>query len=100
MQYNSFNEYLRSMPEDTIFRIWVRKSIFTPFEQENRFEDQSVYENDVCYYVTIKDVITLPDGDLLLAVCDCALNNDKYIDYYKLSKISLAKSKSDMEEFQ
>ena len=97
MQYNSFGEYLQSLPPDTIFRLWEYKRMFTPYEQEQKFSDESLYINDKCDYIRILDVITLPDGDLLLATT-YAYGDGKYISYYKLSEISLGKSENDMEE--
>ena len=96
MQYNSFTEYLKSLPPNTIFRMWEYKRMFTPYEQEEKFSDESVYVNTECEFVYIKDIITLPDGDLLLAVSPVYL--DDYVEYHKLSNISLAKSVKDMEE--
>lgn len=99
MQYNSFAEYLKSLPPNTIFRLWEYKRMFTPYEQDQKFSDESVYVNDECDYVRILDVITLPDGDLLLATTYAYSESESsYISYYKLSEISLAKSKRDMEE--
>lgn len=97
MQYNSFAEYLQSLPPDTVFRIWQYKRMFTPYEQEEKFSDESQYVDDECDYIRILDVITLPDGDLLLATT-YAWGESSYISYYKLSEISLAKSEKDMEE--
>lgn len=97
MQYNSFSEYLKSLPENTIFRMWEYKRMFTPYEQEQKFSDESLYVNDECDYVRILDVITLPDGDLLLATT-YAYGEGSYISYHKLSEISLGKSDKDMEE--
>ena len=97
MQYNSFAEYLAALPHDTIFRIWEYKRMFTPYEQFEKFSDESPYVNDECDFIKICGVITLPDGDLLLATTD-AYGDGKYISYHKLSEISLAKSEKDMEE--
>lgn len=97
MQYNSFGEYLQSLPPNTIFRLWEYKRMFTPYEQAEKFSDESLYTNDECDHVRILDVIALPDGDLLLATT-YAYGDGKYISYYKLSEISLAKSEKDMEE--
>lgn len=97
MQYNSFAEYLKSLPPDTIFRLWEYKRMFTPYEQEQKFSDESLLVNDECDHIRILDVITLPDGDLLLATT-YAYGDGKYISYYKLSEISLGKSENDMEE--
>ena len=95
MQYNSFAEYLKSLPPDTIFLLWEYKRMFTPYEQSEKFSDESLYVNTECEFVYIKDVITLPDGDLLLAISPVDLNG--YIEYHKLSDISLEKSAKDME---
>jgi hypothetical protein len=97
MQYNSFAEYLKSLPPDTIFRLWEYKRMFTPYEQEQKFSDESLLVNDECDHIRILDVITLPDGDLLLATT-YAYGDGKYISYYKLSEISLGKNERDMEE--
>lgn len=100
MQYNSFGEYLNSLPADTVFRLWEYKRLFTPYEQTRLYEDQSVLENDECFYVRIKDTINLPDGDILLATysVEGGDDSDDYITYYKLSNVALAKSETDMEE--
>ena len=97
MTYNSFAEYLKSLPPDTIFRLWQYKRMFTPYEQEQKFSDESQYVNDECDHIRILDVITLPDGDLLLATT-YAYGDGKYISYYKLSEISLAKCMEDEDE--
>jgi len=97
MQYNSFAEYLKSLPPNTIFQLWKYKRMFTPYEQDEKFIDESQYVNDKCDHIRILDVITLPDGDLLLATT-YAYGDGKYISYYKLSEISLGKSEKDMEE--
>lgn len=96
MNYGCLGDYLKTLPENTVFRVWKKKTIFTPLEQEKKSELQNVYENDVAYFVYIRAVIDLPNGDLLLAVesADC----EGYVDYYKLSEIDLAKFKPDMEE--
>ena len=96
MQYNSFGEYLAAFPPDTIFRMWEYKRMFTPYEQAEKFSDQSLYVNDRCEFVYVKDAITLPDGDLLLAVSPVDIKG--YVEYHKLNNISLAKAEKDMEE--
>ena len=97
MQYNSFGDYLKSLPPDTIFRLWQYKRMFTPYEQEQKFSDESQYVNVECDFVKILDTINLPGGDLLL-VTTYAYGEGSYISYYKLSEISLGKSEKDMEE--
>lgn len=93
----NFTEYLKSLPENTIFRLWQLKRMFTPFEQDIKDEYQSIYEDEVCKKVIILDAIDLPDGDLLLAVHDI---EDEYnsIEYFKLSNIELARTDFDKED--
>ena len=97
MLYNSFYEYLLSLPPNTVFSIWQYKRMFTPHEQDAKYIDQSCFESVICEDVYIKDVIVLPDGDLLLATFPFKgdMNN---IAYYKLSEISLAILNHDTEE--
>ena len=97
MTYNSFGEYLKTLPPNTVFRLWQYKRMFTPYEQDEKFMDESQYVNVECDYIRILDVINLPDGDLLLATT-YAYGDGKSINYYKLSEISLGKSEHDMEE--
>lgn len=97
MTYNSFGEYLQSLPPNTVFRLWEYKRMFTPYEQAEKFSDESLLVNDECDFIRILDVINLPDGDLFLATTE-AWGDDKYISYYKLSEIALAKAEKDMEE--
>ena len=94
MTYNSFGEYLKSLPSDTVFRLWEYKRIFTPYEEENKFIDQCEFKNKYCSYVKILDTINLPNGDIMLA----AQSDDDYIDYYRLSEIKLVRVPSDMED--
>ena len=97
MTYNSFGEYLKTLPPNTVFRLWQYKRMFTPYEEDNKFMDESQYVNTTADEVRILDVINLPDGDLLLATT-YAYGDGKCINYYKLSEISLGKSEHDMEE--
>jgi hypothetical protein len=71
--------------------------MFTPYEQEEKFLDESQYVNTECDFVKILDIINLPDGNLLLATT-YAYGDGEYISYYKLSEISLGKNERDMEE--
>ena len=72
--------------------------MFTPYEQDEKFSDQSVYEDEFAKRIIIDDVIELPDGDLLLATYDWSDKEASMITYFKLSEIELMKINSDMEE--
>lgn len=92
MNYGCLGDYLKTLPENTVFRVWKKKTILNQEESEL----QSVYENDVAYFVHIRAVIDLPDGDLLLAVESSECKG--YVDYYKLSEIDFAKVGLDNED--
>lgn len=89
-----FKEWIE-LHKDDCFRYWVHKTIFTPYEIEEKFEDQSCFEDEICSYGYIVETIILPDNDVLLGLSE---DKDGYISYYKLSGIDLALSKSDNEE--
>ena len=39
-----------------VVRLWKYKRMFTPFEQDKRFPDQSEFVDDICEKVVISDV--------------------------------------------
>lgn len=92
MNYGCLGDYLKTLPVNTVFRVWKKKTILNQEESELK----SVYENDVAYFVHIRAVIDLPDGDLLLAVESSECKG--YVDYYKLSEIDFAKVGLDNED--
>lgn len=82
--------------KDDCFRYWVHKMGFTPYETEQKFEDQSWLEDDTCSFGYIIDHVVLPDNDIMVGLSES--KDGDYISYYKLSAIDLALSKSDNEE--
>ena len=102
--YGNFFEFLQKN-KDRLFRFWVYKRLFTPLEQEKKYIDECVYEDTHAHTGIIREVIVLPDNDLLLGFyipcCDTVDEEDEYkhIDYYKLSEIRMEYRPVDMEEF-
>ena len=88
--------------KDRIYRYWVHRRIFTPYEQEQKFTDESCFVCNECSFGCIKEAVELPDGDILLGFIDPAdygTSIDGYIDFYKLSEIHLEYSPLDKEEY-
>lgn len=56
--------YIRNN-QDTIYRMWKYKRMFTPYELDKRFKDESIYEDDICTFVKIEEVISLPNDILI-----------------------------------
>lgn len=63
--YNSVFEFLEKN-KDRIFRFWVYKRIFTPLEMEQKYIDQGEFEECRAKLGIIREIIILPDDDLLL----------------------------------
>ena len=99
--YNSINAFV-SYKEDTIFRYWIYRKVYTPFEQSQKYADESMYEDCECRFAYIRESIKLPDGDILLGLEDAQCFADKEskrnIVYCKLSEIRLEWYEGDQED--
>ena len=95
---------------DTIFRYFKYKKVWTPYELDKKYSDESMYENggyaELAY---IRQAIELPDGDVLLKMEHTYEPDDMYdepdedhntiYEYVKLSEISLEEfSKDNLKE--
>jgi len=85
---------------DRIYRFLVYKKMFTPYEQQNAFMDESVYENDHYQLCKIEEAIDLGNGDWLLGLRQIEEDGEVYgiVEYYKLSEIALARFDNDQED--
>ena len=97
--WGDIHTWLSDVGEERVFRMWVFKKMFTPYEQDEKFSDESVYVDDICKYVMIKELIELPDGDLLIGFQD-ADSNIEYLEYLKLSEIRLDYRPEDKERLE
>ena len=83
---------------DRIYRFVVYKKLFTPYEQEHKFMDESQFEDTHFRFGFIEEAIELGNGKWLLGfreviddeVCD-------YISYFKLSDIQLSYFEQDQD---
>ena len=81
--------------KNDVFRYWLRKRMWTPYEMELKDPDQTDYEMLECAYGYIVEVVNL-GYDWLIGISDSLDKN--YISYYKLSDIELALSDNDQDE--
>lgn len=99
--YGDFETFMHDVGCERIMRIAPYRRMFTPYEQDKKFKDES--EIDYLQTVVIKEVINLPNGDFLLGVCvaDDGLGEiyDDNIEYYKLSEVRLSYCKKDNERY-
>lgn len=74
-----------------IYRFVVYKKLFTPYEQEHKFMDESQFEDDHYRFGFIEEAVELGDGEWLLGfreVIDGEVCESIY--YYRLSDIQLS----------
>ena len=92
MYIGDFKDWIESVGKERIFRMWVYKKMFTPYEQEEKFTDESVYEDITSTPVRIKEVVELPDKRIMIGVntfIEDTDNENEYITYYTLDEIRL-----------
>ena len=103
--YNGFVDFILKNP-DRVFRYWVYKKVFTPYELEHKFIDESRYEDSYASFGVVREVIPLPENDYLLGIAQvfetlADLREDHaHIDYYRLSEIRLAYYPNEQEDFR
>lgn len=94
-----FKTWMRDVGFDRTFWIleYRRVGDWTPIEMENKYMDQSQYVDDRYTHVKIKEVIELPDGDILIGYIDVTDSewdgdfdeNKAVINYRKLSQLEI-----------
>lgn len=79
--------------DERIFRYLVYKRMFTPYEQQRAFEDETIFEDDYYTLAKITEAIDLGGGEWLLGFTSIdrdTLRINQYTEYYKLSEIKLS----------
>lgn len=82
-----------------IYRLYKYKRVYTPYEIDKKFSDESIFENgDYATMVKIVDMYKLPDNDLYIKfkIVDDDLDTEMYL-YEKLSDIKLEEYTKDNE---
>lgn len=91
-----FIDYLKS-DKTKVWRFLVYKRMFTPYEQDRKFVDESEFA-DIHYTLgTIENAWVLPDGDILIEFRTYKCLTE----LHKLSEIKLStKDEEEMEDFE
>lgn len=92
-----FKEWFESN-KNNVFRYVVFKRMFTPYETQSAFTDESVYESNMYSFCKIEEVADLKNGEWLLGLR--SIDSDTFepfedLQYYRLSEIRLAKFSRD-----
>lgn len=99
MLITDFETWLHDVGEDRLFRFLVYKRSYTPYEQAERFIDQTEFEDIMFSFGRIEEAIDL-GGDWLLGIRQ-EFDGDvsETVEYYKLSEIRLSwRAKDDITE--
>ena len=80
--------------KNTVFRYWLRKRMWTPYEMELKDKYQTDLEDDEASYGYIVEAINL-GYDWLIGISEEKEAN--YISYYKLSEVDFAISDMDQD---
>ena len=85
---------------DRPFRFWVYKKMFTPYEQEHAFMDETQFDDVEATHGYLQEAIDLGGGEWLLGFR--IMDDPGYIEYHKLSDIQIAycelDERTDMDE--
>ena len=103
--YKSLRSFLGET-KDRVYRFWVYRRMFTPYEQSQKFTDESVYEDTHAILGYIRESIPLPAGDVLLGIEEVYPGDDgcdggdecASLQYYKLSELRISWYPSDMPD--
>lgn len=95
--FTRMSEFLESHKNE-MFMFWVYKRMFTPYEQQQAFSDESVFEDSMAQIGFIKECVPMGNGDFLIGIQCVATDDTDYdenvklssrIEYYRLSEIRL-----------
>lgn len=76
---------------DRIFRYLVYKRMFTPYEQQQAYMDETQFESARYQFGFIEEAIDLGNGEWLIGIREIADNEVlDSLSYYKLSEIRLS----------
>ena len=102
--HGSFEDFAKAY-EGQILRYLIYRRMFTPREQEEKYIDESVYEDTHMNTGILREVTRLPDNDYLLGFAVVAedyaegINLECGVEYVKLSEIRLYYYPVDAERY-
>ena len=101
--YEDFRQFIEQNP-NRIYRYWVYRRMYTPYEQKQGFMDESFFEQSQALFGVIREVIPLTNGDLLLGIADITEDTseltaeNRQMAYHRLSDLHLMYMPLDAQE--
>lgn len=90
----NFSDFVNNN-KNKIFRYWLRKTMWTPYEMELKDPDQSGLVDEECSYGYFVDCVDL-GYDWLVGISEDNPNGE-YVSYHKLSELDFAYSELDQD---
>lgn len=91
-------ETWRADESESIYRLLVYRRMFTPYEQQHAFSDESHYEDSHYQFGMIRDSIDLGGGNWMIGFEEIIEGEfSGVITYYNLSEIRLSKFEIDQK---
>lgn len=78
-QWTDLDTWMHDNSDERIFRVWKYKRVFTPYEQDKKFIDESVYEDEECMYAWLDEVVEFGNGRVMFGFRDavsCAMREN------------------------
>jgi len=100
LSYNGIVDFFTNNP-NRIFRYSVYRRMFTPQETDKKYSDQSFFESTYINTGMVREVIPLPDGDVMLGIAAVSedISDMSYLEYFRLSEIRLSYWPKDDAEY-
>lgn len=101
--YADFKKFFEQNP-GRIYRYWVYRRMFTPYEQKQAYMDESFFEQSQALFGVFREVVPLPNGDLLLGMADIAEDaaelsaDNRQMTYHRFSDLQLMYMPLDAQE--
>ena len=98
--YQSMMDFLQAN-ERTVFRFWVYRRMFTPYEEKEALTDESVFEDITARFGIIRQCIPIGNNDFVLGIqlfYDEEIDADapyESLEFFKFSEIRMAFYKDD-----
>ena len=102
--YDSLADFVRENP-NRIYRYWIYRHGYTPYEQKQCYSDESLYEETCARIGILREVISLADGDALLGFAEIIEDTSELasdvraITYYRLSEIRMTYMPMDADRY-
>ena len=94
-----FETWYRDVGSDRLFRFLIYRRMFTPYEWEEKFMDDTEFDSVHYTFGYIEEAIDLGHGEWLLGIREVFPDEEEHVGdtvtYYRLSEIRLAFRKED-----